>query len=446
MRSTEARIVIKKTVDAKLLEDEAINIAKVDDTIKAALEDAVESAKDLIEVHGSLAAINNNIAELQQYGEEINTVQGTVDAINSRLDEVQALGIGTHNSLVETQDTVTRTIAQVDNNTANITQATQDIATIQTTIENFHIEGDVGDTVEYLQSQITQNANNISATVSKLNSEPTASGQYASITALQSKTTQNADSITNVVTKLNSSASDSGQYTAISELKQTADGISTTVTNNKNTETQHYNGLTSSINQQANRITTIITNLNDSDEAAENYSAIAQMRDNIELRVAKSGVISAINLTPETARIRGKLITLDGDTQVTGYFWANAVEAKSIDVGKINANSLSALSANIGNVTGGTIIGTTVSGSTIIGSTIRNANNTFSVSANGAISGATLTAATINSGTINADLITAAGFNVKASVIGSGSVSGQGDTIPLRPGTRRPRRSRGSGW
>jgi hypothetical protein len=377
-RSTEARIVIKKTIDAQLLEDEAINIAKVDDTIKAALADAVASAQDLITVHG-----------------DINTV-------NSRIADVQAQGEGLRNELVETNKSVARTITQVEENTANISQVYQDIDSIQTTIENFHIEGDVGDTVEYLQSQITQNATDINQTVSKLNSSPSASGQYF----------------------------------AISQLQQTADGLTSTVAQkaDKSTETSHYNTLTSSINQQADRITSVVAELNDT-SGASSYSAIAQLQDNIELKVSKyspdgaDDLVSQINLAPSTARIRGKLITLDGDTKVTGYFWANAVEAKSIDVGKINANSLSALSANIGNVTGGTITGTTVSGSTIIGSTIRNANNTFSVSANGAITGATITA-----GTIEASMITNAGFQVKASVIGGGTVSGNNGVIPLPSG------------
>lgn len=320
--STSARIVIKKTIDAKLLEDEAINIAKVDATIQSALQDAVNSANELVNVHGDINAINSRIEEVANYGE------------------------GLHNELVETQDSVTRTIARVDKNSADVTQLSQDVDSLQSTIESFHIEGDVGDTVEYLQSQITQNANSISQTV----------------------------------TKLNGNAGDDGQYHAISQLKQTADGLSSTVATkaNASTEQQHYNTLTSSISQQADRITTIVTNLNDDDLAAENYSAIAQMQDNIELRVAKDGVVSALNLTPETARIKGKLITLDGNTSVSGYFWANAVSAKSIDASKLNVSSLSALTANFGTFT------TSVSGKgslKITGSLIevRDANGTLRV-------------------------------------------------------------------
>ena len=298
--STSARIVIKKTIDAKLLEDEAINIAKVDATIQSALEDAVNSAKELIDVHG-----------------DINT-------ISARIEEVQAYGEGVHNDLVETQDSVTRTIARVDKNSADVTQLSQNVDSLQSTIESFHIEGDVGDTVEYLQSQITQNANSISQTVSKLNGN----------------------------------AGDDGQYHAISQLKQTADSISSTVTANKTTETNHYNGLTSSINQQANRITSVITSLNDTDVAASDFSAIAQLQDNIELKVSKqdpnhpnSELVTQLNLSPSTIKLSGKLITLNGDTQVNGTFMTKMVQAGMIDAVKANFTSLSAITANFGEFT-----------------------------------------------------------------------------------------------
>ena len=55
------------------------------------------------------------------------------------------------------------------------------------------------------------------------------------------------------------------------------------------------------------------------------------------------------------------------------------------------------------------------------------------VDANGNIKGATLTTAKINSGTISADLITAAGFKVRSSVLNYGTV-GNGGTVPLPSG------------
>ena len=297
--STSARIVIKKTIDAKLLEDEAINIAKVDATIKAALEDAVESAQDLITVHTDMAKIENDLAVVQAQGE------------------------GTHTMVEQTDGRITEVITNLSkapNNTtyASITELNRTVQGIQSQVEELTVSGEGDATqIDVLRTEIQQTNNTISSMASVLNSSPSSEDQYYSI----------------------------------SQLKQTADGISATVTTNKNTETSHYNDAVSRVNVQADRITTIITNLNDADDAAEAYSAIAQMQDNIELRVAKNGVVSALNLTPETARIRGKLITLDGDTSVSGYFWANAVSAKSIDASKLNVTSLSALTANFGEFT-----------------------------------------------------------------------------------------------
>jgi len=295
-RSTEARIVIKKTVDAKLLEDEAINIAKVDGAIKAALEDATESAKDLITVHGDIATVNETLAAVQAQGEGVRT---EVENTNGRISEmITNLNKGANNTTY-----------------ASITQLNRTVEGLQSTVEELVVTGE-GDTTEIavLKSEIQQTKADLTSTVSMLNSSPTAEGQYSSIT----------------------------------QLKQTSDGISATVTANKSTETSHYNAAIAAVNVQKDRISSVITNLDDIDKASENYSAIAQLQDNIELKVSKNGVVSAINLTPETARIKGKLITLDGDTSVNGYFWANAVQAKSIDASKLNVSSLSALTATIG--------------------------------------------------------------------------------------------------
>lgn len=304
-RSTEARIVIKKTIDAKLLEDEAINIAKVDSAIKAALEDATNSAKDLITVHGNM------------------------DTMNDRIAEVQSMGEGLRNELVETQDSVTRTIAKVDANSANITQVQQDISGIQTTIENFHIEGDVGDTVEYLQAQISANKESINQTVSKLNTK-----SYGS-----------------------------EQFQAISNLKVTADEISQTVVNNKTDADNKFSGVTSKFTQQANSIKSIVTELggqvNEDGTNPRNFTAIAQLQDNIELKVNKqdpdnpnSDLVSQINLSPGTVRLSGKLISLNGDVLVNGNaFFPKLMDAGMINAIKANINSLSALSANIGEFT-----------------------------------------------------------------------------------------------
>ena len=302
--STSARIVIKKTIDAKLLEDEAINIAKVDATIQSALQDAVNSAQELVNVHG-----------------DINT-------INSRIEEVANYGEGIHNELVETQDSVTRTIARVDKNEANITTVQQDIKGLRSTVESIDVEGDVSDASAYLQSLIEQQSDRITTTVSKLQGN-----------------IPDGDT----------------QFTTISQLQQTADGLSSTVAQKANTSTLNSvnSTLTSKINQQADKITTVVTALGDyTDSSQTDFSAIAQLQDNIELKVSKydatkaDDLITQINLAPQGATIKGKVITLDGDVLFVGNtFFQKMITAGMLNVIKANINSLSALSANIGEFT-----------------------------------------------------------------------------------------------
>ena len=305
-RSTESRIIIKKTIDSALIESQAINIEKVDSVIQAALDDAVNSAQDLITVHGDISTVNQRVTTLQQQGEGtrmlIDTANNSINTIITNLSS----GPG-------------------DTTYASITQLKQSLDGLRSTVEKINVEGEVGDAVEYLQSLIEQNANEINA----------------------------------VVKKLNSNANGSTQYVAISQLNQTANSISATVASNKTTETNHYNDSVSRINAQADRITSIVTNLGDSSKA-RTYSAIAQMQDNIELKVAKNNVVSQINLSKEGVRIKGNLISLDGDVQVGGYFWSNAVSAKSIDASKLNVTSLSALTANFGTFTTSTSAGKVV--------------------------------------------------------------------------------------
>ena len=331
--SSQSRVVIRKTIDASLLEDEAVNIAKVDSVIKSALQDAVDSAQELLTVEGDISAINTQIATLKSQGEgmrmDINTENNRISTIISNLQNGP------------------------DNTTyASITQLSESIEGLQSQVEEILVSGE-GETteIEAMKSQIRQNSTEINTVVSKLNSSPTATGQYQAITS----------------------------------LNQTANSISATVAANATTEANHYAANVASINAQATQITSVVTALGGyTDNTHRSFSAIAQMQDNIELKVSKydpSGgddLVSQINLAPSTARIRGKLITLDGDTQVTGYFWANAVSAKSIDASKVNVTSLSALTANFGTFT------TAVSGKgsvTISGSLIevRDANGRLRV-------------------------------------------------------------------
>lgn len=99
--------------------------------------------------------------------------------------------------------------------------------------------------------------------------------------------------------------------TDIVELKKTDKSIQSTVADTKKE-------LASQITQNAEGITSIVTNLGDAAKAKTAYSAIAQMQDDIALRVKNDEVVSQINLSKEGVQIDGKLIHVTGDTLIDG--------------------------------------------------------------------------------------------------------------------------------
>lgn len=208
--------------------------------------------------------------------------------------------------------------------------------------------------------------------------------------------------------------------TDIVELKKSDTDITATVANMRTS-------MASQINQQADRITSVVTNLGKA-PADSGYSAITQLQDDVNLRVSKGDVINQINLTAEGTTIDGKYLHVTGTTKfdsgviVNSMLAANAVTADKISAGavtasKLSVDSLSAVSATLGSVTGGDITG----------STFRNANNTFSIDSNGNIVGANITGSSLHLTTSD---FTAAGVHVGNIQFASGTIN-HGDTIPL---------------
>ena len=160
----------------------------------------------------------------------------------------------------------------------------------------------------------------------------------------------------------NKSATD----TQISQIKQNANSLSSTVQTYHTDTNNKISGLSSKISQNADSITSVVTNLSDSEKAKKNYSAIAQLQDNIDLRVAKGDVINQINISKESILIDGKKVHITGDT----HFDNNVVVRGMIAAGAITADKLSAstmeLTANQGIKGGGATLDT--NGLTVRGS------------------------------------------------------------------------------
>lgn len=293
--SEETTVVVKVLVDQKLLEDGAVSIKKVDETVTKAIEDASNNYKeDLSSVSADLSNTNEDLSktkeDLSKTKENLNTVASDLSIKSKKLsDEITGV-----------KQNITGLTSTVNNNAGNISQLQQRATDIETT---------VADNNKKLSSQIAQNADSISSVVANLNSTDLANSPYESIT----------------------------------RLNQTADSISSIVSANKLAQDNVNSSLTSKIQQNANSVTSIIANLSDVDKAKKNYSAISQMQDDINLRVVKGDVISQINLDKTGATIDGKLLHVTGDTVIE----KNVIAKGMIQAGAVTADNMAAETINL---------------------------------------------------------------------------------------------------
>lgn len=132
----------------------------------------------------------------------------------------------------------------------------------------------------------------------------------------------------------------------VAELTKTDDEIKATVQNN-------VTKMSSQIKQNADSITSVVTNLSDADKAKKNYSAIAQLNDDIALRVAKDDVINQINISKESILIDGNKTHITGDTKIDkNVIVGGMIAANSITAEKLSATTME-LTANQGIKGGG---------------------------------------------------------------------------------------------
>ena len=206
-------------------------------------------------------------------------------------------------------------------------------------------------------------------------------------------------------------------------ITQNSDSITALVQDGK--------GYASAIAQNSTSITSVVTNLGDSAKAKEAYSAIAQMQDDIALRVKSGEIISQINLSKEGVQIDGKLLHVTGDTVFDkNVVVKDMIQAGAVTADKMAVDALSAITANVGSLKGGTITGTQ-----IVGTNFKNSSGSFTVDDSGNIYGATL-----KSGTIDGNTIRINGYNVRAVTIMRGVLWADDDvnngcvTVPLPAG------------
>ncbi|WP_442766494.1 phage tail protein, partial [Mitsuokella multacida] len=137
----------------------------------------------------------------------------------------------------------------------------------------------------------------------------------------------------------------------VAELTKTDDEIKATVQDNTTK-------MSSQIKQNADSITSVVTNLSDSEKAKKNYSAILQLGNDIALRVAKDDIINQINISKESILIDGKKTHITGDTKIDkNVIVGGMIAANSITADKLSASTME-LTANQGIKGGGATLDT----------------------------------------------------------------------------------------
>ena len=306
-KTAEYQAVIEPHIDEKYFADESISLRTVDKSIKQDLADAREAIPRLDNVDTRIDNLDASTTE------RIATVNADLSKAVAALDvEPSKNGYKAIQLLNKTDSELSNTIAEQ--------KEMQDGANQETA------------------SQIKQNAQSISTVVTNLSSTDVKNSPYKSITQLQ----QNINGISTTVQN-NKLATD----TAISQVDQKAETIKSTVQSYQQSTNGTLSGLSSQIKQNAQSISTVVTNLSSTDKASAAYSAIKQMINDIQLRVTadnlkemgQSGqLMSYINLTPTTVSILSKLLHITADTVIDG----NVITNGMLQAGAVTADKLAA--------------------------------------------------------------------------------------------------------
>lgn len=330
--SIEYQMTVNPVFKPEWIADESISLEKMDSVIKNAVKDAQDSVPrlngidtDIEGINTDILNINGNITELVKADGEIRT---TITETNQATNERFA------SQLKQTADTITATVAKnkKDQDGVNETlasQITQTASEINATIESKEsgLRSDI--------SKVSLKADGISSTVAKNKTDQDGVNE-----SLASQITQTASEVsTTLQNQIN------GINTDISQIRQTAESLSTTVQSNKKS-------LTSQITQQADRITSVVTELGKSPDKCS-YSAITQLQSGINLRVAKTdfngqNIVNQINLSPQGTTIDGKYLHVTGTTK----FDNNVIVGGMIKSGSITADKLSAGTISLTNSQG----------------------------------------------------------------------------------------------
>ena len=199
------------------------------------------------------------------------------------------------------------------------------------------IEEKVDSTTNTLNSKIDQTASSIT---SKITQVETKHGQ--DISNLSSSITQTANTLTSEISKIDKKIDDTST-TLNTKITQTQESISTEVgkvetklNNAVSTFNTKFTQTESSVSSAVQRVEQI------GKQTSEWGSLIEQTADAIELKVDKNGIISAINMSPESIDISSDKINLSGYTTFTDLstYGKTTINGSNITTGTISADRL----------------------------------------------------------------------------------------------------------
>lgn len=406
--SVKYSYTIKPEMNPEWLKDEAISLKKVDKEIQNAVKDAQEAIPRLDGVNNDITNINNditninndistakselnnditninnklNLAPSDENGyksiQELNQKDGKLESIIATNKSTQDGINETNASSISQNDKAIKSVVLNLNNTdpsksayKSISQLSQTANEIKSTVianktaankADESLASQIKQTAESITStvqtnktnsdnaisQVSQKADNVKVTIeNKLNNTDPSKSAYKSISQLQ----VNINGLTSTV-QSNKSATD----TQISQIKQNANSLSSTVQTYHTDANNKISGLSSKVSQNADSITSVVTNLSDSEKAKKNYSAIAQLQNDINLRVAKDDVVNQINISKESILIDGNKVHVTGDTKID----KNVIVGGMIAAGSVTADKLSASTLALSNdqgIQGGNVV------------------------------------------------------------------------------------------
>lgn len=100
---------------------------------------------------------------------------------------------------------------------------------------------------------------------------------------------------------------------------------------------------------EAGKAVKVITDNLNKEDGYQNYTALTQLNDAINLRVKADDVVNQINISKESILIDGNKVHITGKTTIdNNVIVSKMLAAKAVTADKMNVESLSAITATIG--------------------------------------------------------------------------------------------------